>query len=250
MELEQVPIDFKNVESLIRGFDGVDVLFSVQPMTEDFVPQAKNVIHAAQRAGIRHIVRISVLGADGDDRNRAEYRIAKRHQEAQKLIEDSGVEFTFIQPNSFMQNFLPLAGQLQAEGRFAFPLGHGHVSYVDIRDVASLAVAALTGNGHEGKSYMVTGPEPLSGVSIAEAFSRLLSKKIRYDDIPEEVRAEVPDWFRKDLAELYRINKSGKHAFLSPVDPILIGRMPFTFERFLSDYSTAFGEAERKRETA
>jgi nucleoside-diphosphate-sugar epimerase len=129
--------------------------------------------------------------------------------------------------------------------------GDGKVSHIDIRDIAAMAVKALTENGHEGKAYTLTGPEALSNARVAEILSEDTGREIRYVDLPPEqfkqalLAAGVPEWSANaliDLQLLYR--RGGANAVTRDVEELL-GRKPITFEQFSRDYADAFRPKER-----
>jgi uncharacterized protein YbjT (DUF2867 family) len=89
---------------------------------------------------------------------RSEWRFLRWHGEAERELENSGIAFTHLQPNQFMQVYLRFQPTIAMQGKFYAASGDSRVSPVHVRDIAAVAVAALTGNGHEGKKYVITGP--------------------------------------------------------------------------------------------
>jgi uncharacterized protein YbjT (DUF2867 family) len=240
--IETIPLDQGSIESLVRAFEGTDVLFFVSPSNEDFVAMAENVLKAAKQVGVRHIVRVSVVGAE-----QGNSLLAKEHHKVDQMIVRSEIPFTLLQPVSFMQNYLRHTRSIQEESMFYEPFGTAHCSFIDARDIAALAVTAMTQNGHDGKTYVVTGPESLSGNDVADIFSRVLERRIRYVDVSDR---EARDYWEKSglsdrrvdwLSDYYRFCRDGGTALLSPVDPILIGREPIALEMFVKDNIGAFG---------
>src|SRR6185436_7856071 len=99
-------------------------------------------------------------------------------------VEASGVPHTILRPGAFMQNFsewhfLPAAESIRARDEFAMPGGAGVVSYVSAEDIAAVAAAALTEDGHDGKGYALLGPEPLTLTQVAEHISWVAGRRIR-----------------------------------------------------------------------
>jgi uncharacterized protein YbjT (DUF2867 family) len=239
--IETLPIDQSSVESLAQAFEGTDVLFFVSPPDEDFVAMAENVVKAAKQVGVRHIVRLSIAGADHE-----KFLLAKEHHKVDQMISRSEIPFTLLQPVPFMQNYLGHTRSLKQENQFYEPLGAAHCSFIDARDIAALAVTAMTQNGHAGKTYVMTGPESLSGNDVADVFSRVLERRIRFVDVSDK---EARDYWKDSglsdkrvdwWSDSYRFWRDGEAAFLSPVDPILIGREPITLEMFVKDNIRAF----------
>jgi uncharacterized protein YbjT (DUF2867 family) len=150
---------------------------------------SSNFVIEAKKIGVQYIVKLSVMGADEEPG----LVIGRLHRQAEKIIEESGIPYTFLRPNGFMQNFLNYYGQsIKTLGAFYNPAGDGKLGLVDVRDIAAVAVEVLLtkGNGskqqHENKSYDITGPEALSYSQVAEILSKETGKKISYIDIPEE----------------------------------------------------------------
>jgi uncharacterized protein YbjT (DUF2867 family) len=139
-----------------------------------------------KRAGVRRIVRASALGAGPDG-----ITMARWHWEVERAVEDSGIPFTILQPNTFMQSYFSHAPSIAASNTFHLPQGSASVSLVDVRDIAAVAAACLTEDGHEGKRYIVTGAKALSNDEIADELSSLLGRTITYTDVPPE-RAPLP----------------------------------------------------------
>ncbi len=139
-----------------------------------------NAVEAAQAAGVRHIVKLSVTGAAEES-----YSLAKVHRPVEKAIELSGLAWTFLRPNSFMQNAVTYMGAtIKAESTFYSASDQARISHVDVRDVAAVAVQALTESNHEGKAYTLTGPEALSYDELASELSKVLGRPISHVSLP------------------------------------------------------------------
>ena len=129
-----------------------------------------------RRLGVRHIVKQSVMGAAEEA-----YSLANIHRPVEKAIEGSGLAWTFLRPNSFMQNAVTFMAQtIRAEGAFYSASGQARISHVDVRDIAAVAVMALTAPGHEGKIHTLSGPEALTYDDMADELSKALGRDIRH----------------------------------------------------------------------
>jgi uncharacterized protein YbjT (DUF2867 family) len=93
-------------------------------------------------------------------------------------IRSSGLAFTFLRPNLFMQGLLGFRDSIVREGRFYAAAGDARISAVDVRDIAAVAAEALTGPGHEGRTYDLTGPEALTHAEMADRISAALGRPI------------------------------------------------------------------------
>src|SRR5439155_19345277 len=116
-------------------------------------------IDATKRAGVRHIVKLSVTGADTEP----PFAFGKWHAASDQHVRESGLAFTFLRPNSFMQNFINYFPP--RDGAIYLPWGNGRASFVDARDIAALAAVVLIGEGMVGKMYPLQG---LGGLGFAE----------------------------------------------------------------------------------
>lgn len=150
--IEQVAGDLGNVRSLAPAFDGVDRFFSVTPMLENLVELGTNAVEAAKKAGVAHIVRSSAMGASENA-----ITIGRWHYAVERAIEASGIPYTILQPNTFMQSYFMNAETIKTANAFYMPQGDGKVSLVDVRDIAAVAVACLTDGGHRGKNMCSPG---------------------------------------------------------------------------------------------
>ena len=124
--------------------------------------------------------------------------------------------------------------------------GDGRVSRIDIRDVAAVAVKALTENGHVGKAYTLTGPEALTNEEIAQILSDELGREIRFINLsPAQLKeallsAGVPEWNADALLDLQRLYREGKAATVTGNVEQILGRKPISFALFARDYRSAF----------
>ena len=163
---EAVTASFSDLAALEQACTGADRIYLVTPAHLDMRQWKANAIAAAKSAGVQHVVLATGLGASP----KAGLTFGKWHSEAQELLKESGLDWTFIQPTYFMQNLLWQADSIAKTGVYHDDLG-GPVSWIDARDIADVAAEALTGAGHAGKGYGLTGPEALTGEDIAAILS-------------------------------------------------------------------------------
>jgi uncharacterized protein YbjT (DUF2867 family) len=204
------------------------------------------LVNEAKKTGVRYIVKQSVLGADGD----ADVEIMRQHRKSEKIIEESGIPYTFLQPNEFMQNFINFHGHsIKNNNAFYLALENARVSVVDVRDIAAVAVKALTENGdnkHNNKTYLITGPEALSYHQMAELLSNATGKKISYVSISEEeARAAMKemgmdDWLINTISELANYFKKGHASQVSSAVKEVTQKKPISFSQFANDYAQLF----------
>jgi uncharacterized protein YbjT (DUF2867 family) len=138
LNVEFVNGDFADASSLDAALAGVERAFLLSPSSAEQVALEVNFIRAAKRTGVRHVVKFSILGAAPNSPS----RLIRRHGEAEKILEDSGIAFTILRPHYFMQNLLWYIDDIKSQGVFyaSLPDTYKH-SHVDARDNAAVAVA-------------------------------------------------------------------------------------------------------------
>jgi uncharacterized protein YbjT (DUF2867 family) len=144
-------------------------------------------VNEAKKSGIRYIVKQSVIGADLN----ADVDGMRLHRQAEQIIEESRISFTFLRPNEFMQNFVNFHSRsIKNNNVFYLPAQDAKVSIVDVRDIAAIAVKILTDDNtndiHNNKAYLITGPEAISYHQAAEILTTATGKKIDYVSISDE----------------------------------------------------------------
>ncbi len=234
--------DFLNPASLDAALRGVEKAFLIPPTDPRSVEMQANFIRAAKRAGTRHVVKLSVNGADVN----SPVRVARWHAEGEKELEASGIPFTHLRPNAFMQNFLGLAPTIVSQGEFYQPAADGKVSHIDVRDIAAVAAKALTENGHQGKTYVITGPEALSYDDVARKLSTALGRPVKYVNItPEDFKKSllgwgIPEYMADGLNEFFAAIRAGYLAVVTNTVEEVAKRKPISFDDFVRDFADAF----------
>ena len=243
--VEIVEVDYDKPETVEAAFPGVEELFLLTPFVDNMVEVTAQLVAEAKKAGVKHIVKLSTLELGAD----AEAKIApiRWHRQAEKMVEESGIPYTFVRPTGFMQNFSNYSAQtIEAQNAIYTAAGEAKVSFVDARDIAAVAVEALTGDGHEGKIYTTTGPDALSHNQVAEILSDVLGRKISHVNISEEdlrkglEEAGLPDWMIQSSIEGDRITREGRVSAVLPTVEEVTGKKPRSFEQFAKDYAEAF----------
>ena len=167
--------DLGDPSTLDAALGGVERVFSLST-GPDLGAHEANLAAAAKRAGSMHVVKLSVTGAGSGSDN----GIVRWHEAGEKAFRESGLAWTFLRPVTFMANALAWIPSIKAQGKVFLPHGHGKTAPVHQRDIAAVAVAALTNAGHEGKSYSLTGGEALSAAEMVAVLSEVLGRPIEY----------------------------------------------------------------------
>jgi len=243
--VETILMDYAQPETIRVALDGIEKVFLVGPPAPNVAELEGGFVNEAQKSGVKHIVKLSALGG-----HKATF--PSHHRDSEEKIEASGLPYTFLRPNGFMQNFVNYdAGTIKTQNAFYATTGNGAVSHIDIRDIASVAVRVLSSSGHEGKAYSLTGPEALTNAQVAEKLSRALGRTIRYVDVPRDdfkkslLSAGVPEWSANALIDLQRFYSEGGASLVDPTVERLTGRRATSFDQFVHDYRFAFQQDTR-----
>jgi uncharacterized protein YbjT (DUF2867 family) len=244
--VQVVQLDYETPASLALALKGVDSLFLLTPFQSNMVDLTSNLAREAKNARVKYIVKQSVMGAEAEPG----ITPSRLHRQAEKIIEESQIPFTFLRPNFFMQNFVNFFAQtIKNQDAFYLAAGDGKVSFVDVRDIAAVAVHSLVdgvGSQHEGKAYDITGGEALSYGQAAEVLSSEVGKKINYMNISDDDARKgmkdtgADDWTINSMIELFEIIRAGYASAVSPIVEQITGHKPVTFEQFAKDHAGAF----------
>jgi len=198
--------DFDTGDTLDAALAGVDQALLLSPVDPRLVEREARFVERAKKAGLKHLVKFSAIGAHPA----ASFTWGRQHGTAERLIVDSGLPFTFVQPNFFMQNLLWSADSIKTRGEFYSSVGSAPTSHVDARDIAAVIAATLTDplDRHVGRIHLVTGPAALTFDQIATVCSRVIGKPVRYVNLTDDqLKAGLlargqPEWHTTSLLEL------------------------------------------------
>jgi len=236
--------DFNKPETFAPALEEVECLFLLIPSSSKVEEQQHNFVDEAKRRKVKRIVKLSQLGADEN----AEGRFQRYHGAIEKHIVKSGIPYTFLRPNLFMQGLLNFRQTISAQGAFYAPAGNAAVSLVDVRDIASVATRVLTESGHEGKTYDITGPEALTHEEVASQLSQAIGKTVQYVDVPPEAMKQallsfgMPEWQADGLVEDYDHYRRGEAEVVSSTVRDITGKEATPLFQFAKDYASEFLE--------
>ncbi|MER5424436.1 NAD(P)H-binding protein [Streptosporangium roseum] len=187
-EVDVVRGDLSAPDTLEVALDGVESVFLVWPfLTADGAPAVLDVIG-------RHARRVVYLSSAGvrEDVERQGDPINQFHADVERLIERSGLEWTFLRAGGFAANTLAWAPEIRDGGVVRAPFGAATRSLIHEQDIAAVAVRVLTGDGHAGAKHHLTGPELLSTVEQVRAVGEAAGRPARFEEIPvEEARRQM-----------------------------------------------------------
>jgi uncharacterized protein YbjT (DUF2867 family) len=243
--VETVLGDLEQPSILDAALDGIRRAFLLSPIHPRQIELQGNFVEAAKRAGTVHIVKLSGLGTALD----SSVRSGRWHAQTEKQIADAGLPFTFLRPLFFMHNILRFAPSIQTKGVFVSAMQTGKVAMIDVSDVAVVAVATLTTDGHEGKSYTLTGPEALSFLDVAERISAVIGTSVSYQDVPPAVMrkqlldAGMPEWLVDVRMDFNATLSAGGASTVTDVVRMVTGKPPRTFAHFVREHASLFKRA-------
>jgi uncharacterized protein YbjT (DUF2867 family) len=236
--------DFDKPETLASALAGAERGLLLSAVDERLVEREARFVEQARKAGLRHLVKFSAIGADPA----APFTFGRQHGRSEQAIRESGLSFTFIQPNFFMQNLLWSADSIKTRGELASTLGGTPVSHVDARDIAAVIAATLTQpiDTHAGRTHLVTGPAALTYAEVAEALGRVLGRSVRYVDLSDErlktgLRAGgQSEWLATAMVELNSYARQGNASIVSDTVQRVTGRSATPLERWVQENASAF----------
>jgi uncharacterized protein YbjT (DUF2867 family) len=234
---EIVLFDYDLPETFGPALAGVERLFIVPPpLNPQWHELVKPLIDAAADCGVRHIVNLSQMCAQEVENLPLGM--------AEKTIEASGIAYTHLRPNWFMQTYngSVLDGAKGPDG-IHVPAGDGKASFIDMRDIAAVAVAALTGEEHLNKAYTLTGGQAIDHSEVARVLSTATDRNIAYFSIlEEEMRtnlkfANLADAAIELVIVLYQLLRQGRLEYVSSDVANILGREPITLQQYARDYA-------------
>jgi uncharacterized protein YbjT (DUF2867 family) len=184
---EVVRGDLADPAGLDAALDGVEAVFLVWPTLA--ADHAAPETLAAIAAHARRVVYLSANGVP-DDPGAPSEGIIGSHALIERLIERSGTRWTFLRPSGFASNTLGWAAQIRAEGVVRAPFGATARSLIHERDIAAVAVRALTEDGHDGARHVLTGPATLTQAEQAQAIGAAIGRPVRFEELPAEAARE------------------------------------------------------------
>ena len=232
-------------QSLADALAGVDRLFLACGNVPEQVAFECAAVDAAAAAGVRRVVKLSGPGAAVC----SPLIFERWHGEIEEHLTRSGLPAVVLRPRAYMTNLLAYAGTVAESGLLPAPAGDARISFVDPRDVADVAAECLTGAGHEGCVYPLTGPEAITYERVAEALSAATGRPVRYVAMSDEdaLRAMIAQGLPPAVAEaivaIFASQRAGSMTTTTSAVRELTGHEPRSMETFARDHAMAFGHA-------
>ena len=226
---------FSDAEAFAAALDGITSLYMVTNQSDLFKADLQRMVQQIEAAGVERFV---MLSAEGDPDS--DIFFVRRTGELEAMVRGSALNWTFLRPDWFMQNF----ANFVALGMVAFPEGPGKTSFVDVRDVAEIAILALTEATHTGRTYRLTGPDAMTFAQAAARISAVIGREIPFVGItPEQMRDAMiaqgaEQWYAEMNAEMTFAVRMGMSFSPSNDIEFLLGRKPRSIETFAAERLT------------
>jgi uncharacterized protein YbjT (DUF2867 family) len=236
---EAAEASFNDATAMREAMEGIETLFLVSATeSPDRVDQHKTAIDAALSAGVGRIVYLSFMGAGPD----ATFTFARDHFHTEQHIRAAGIPHTFLRPSLYADQ-VPYF--VTREGAIEGPAGEGRVAWIAREDLSDAAASVLTGEGHDGSTYDITGPQALTMAETAAALAEITGREIVFrDQTPDGARAsrsgsgapwEIEGWVSSYLAAA-----NGELARVSGAAAKLNGREPQSLLSFLRTHPETY----------
>ena len=243
---EAVDGDLDDAAGLVPAFEGCDRLFLLSPAHPDQVRREKAAIDAARRAGVSHVVALSVMGADAGSAS----AFGRWHAEIDEHLASSGMDHTILRGAGFVQTHLWPVAPVRDDGRWYGMTGDGAAAFVDAHDVAAAAAGALTVDTPPGSVVELTGPAAISMPQAAAQLSAVIGRPVTYVDVPaEDYRsslhgAGVPDWMAEAIVGIYSQIRAGHAATVTDGVQRLSGSLARSYREFAEEHRGDFADGQ------
>lgn len=227
------------------AFTGVDVAFLLAPPALLAPMQVSNALWGARRAGVKHVVRLSAVGAAHD----APTINSRAHALSDSELERSGIPYTILKPHFFTQNLMMTAQTIAQQGSIYFALGEAKLPMIDVRDVGATVAAILKNpTPHAGKTYTLTGPAAISLHQVAAAIGEAIGKPVNYVPVPVATMVEqlatfgVDDFGQTAMRDYFTAYSAGWQNTVTSAVKDITGTNPRSIHEFARDFAGAFGQ--------
>jgi len=235
-DVDAVAGDLNRPESLSAALAGVRGVFLLPGYAD-----MEGILAEIARAGVERVVLLSGSSAQSGDTSNAVTAYMIRSEDA---VRASGVSFTILRPFGFMSNALRWRDQLKAGDVVREPFANARVAVVDPHDLAAVAARALLDTGHEGRSYLVSGPQALLPAERVRILGAALGRDLHLeaqsdDEARAQMTAQMPVEYVDAFFDFY-VDGSLDESQVQPTVQEVLGRDPRTFEQWAAAHVDAF----------
>jgi uncharacterized protein YbjT (DUF2867 family) len=244
-DLEFAVGDFSDAASVRRALEGIDSVFLACSNDPRQVEYEIGVAEAAAAMGVRRIVKLSALGAEIG----SPVAFWDWHGRIEQHLRASGIPTVLLQPSFSMTNLLGAADGVRRDGAIFAPAAGARISMIDPEDVAAVAAVALTSDGHDAQTYVLTGPEAITYERVAEELCAATGQRIPFVAVPDEaaqqamIGAGLPEFVADQLIALFGALRRGAYERTSDSVRVLTGREPRSFAQFAREHANLFAQA-------
>ena len=238
--------DFADTASVRAALEGADALLLSCADDPRRVGWETAAIDAAVAAGVRRIVKLSAAAAEPG----SPVAFWDWHGQVEQYLRSCGTDWVILRASWYMSNVLAAASAVAAEGRLYAPAGQARIAMIDPRDVGAAAAAVLSGAGHEGKTYLLTGPRAITYDEVAAGLSAATRSRVEFTDIPGDAAYHamigdgMPGLVAEQIVAMFARLRQGAAAQVSPDVETLTGSAPRDFAQFARDHARQFTPAE------
>jgi uncharacterized protein YbjT (DUF2867 family) len=234
--VEAVTGDLNEPGTLVPHLEGVTAAFLLSGY-EGLEQTLANM----RRADVERVVLLSSSAAPSGDLTNA---VARYHVLAERAVRDSGLRWTFLQPNTFMTNTFQWLPQLRQGDVIRAPFADVSVATVDPDDIGAVAAVALTSNANEGRALRLSGPESLSPADRVAILADALGRELRFEaqsneEAKAEMSAAMPAQYVDAFFRFFVDGDLDESAVLPTVQDVT-GRAPRSFEAWVTAHADAF----------
>jgi uncharacterized protein YbjT (DUF2867 family) len=228
--------DLNRPESLRGGpLEGVRAVFLLSGYQ-----RLEETLAEMRRAGVERVVLLSSSAAPGGDLSNA---VARYHILSERAVSDSGLAWTFLQPNSFMSNTLQWVPQLQAGDVVRLPFANVRIATIDPDDLGAVAAIALVSGEHDSRAYRLSGPESLLPADQVRILAKVLGRDLRFegqsdDQARSELSGRMPAEYVEAFFKFFVDGDLDESQVLPTVEEIT-GRKPRTYEQWARTHTEA-----------
>jgi uncharacterized protein YbjT (DUF2867 family) len=240
--VELVKGDLDAHHGLPAAFAGADTVVIIHPPGPMAPAQSSNALWAAKQVGAKRFVRLSAIGAGYD----APTINGRMHGLSDAEVAASGLPYTIVKPHFFMQNMMMAAGTVAKDGAIYMPLADGKLPMIDIRDIGEFFARVLLGDGHDGRTYTITGPGAITLHDFAAALGRALGKPVKYMPVPVEAAVQgmrglgMNDWMVGMMVDYFNAYSRSWASAVTRDFAQVVGHGARAIDDFARDFAGAF----------
>lgn len=241
-ENEVRTLDFEDVTSFKSALKGIESVFLMRPpQLTDIKGIFEPFIAACVSEGVKHIVFLSLLGVEKNP--------FPPHHKIEKIIEKSGIQYTFIRPSFFMQNLIePHAKKIVERDEIYIPSGNAKISFIDTRDIGEIIGKCLIDKKHRNQKYTITGSVAIDYYEVAKYLSMSLGRKVTYANPGllrfrnDAIKSGVQKEYATVMTVLYLTTKLGMANHVTQTANDILGRSPRSIQEFIEDHKDVWNK--------